>query len=294
MRWNEAQGQPSSSARSQPSGGGAARRGARGNQPFYKVNGVRYRVLDSSLGYTERGVASWYGKKFHGRTTSSGEIYDMYGMTAAHKALPLPTRVRVRHLGNGKSVVVTVNDRGPFIHNRIIDLSYAAASELDMIGTGTALVEIVALAGPGTSPKPARTAVVPLMTELEPADMAVPPPAAAQQQPAASETRLYLQVGAFGDPINARQLRRQLQTKGLSNVVIRYDLGTSPTLYRVRLGPIADVAEYDALVELMAAMQIVETHLVTESGDAQLLDLATTMPAGAPDRVSVSGTLSDG
>ncbi len=89
-----------------------------GNGPVYEVFGQRYTVMDSANGYHERGVASWYGKKFHGNLTSMGETYDMYGMTAAHKSLPLPTYVRVRNLRNNKTVVVRVNDRGPFVHNR--------------------------------------------------------------------------------------------------------------------------------------------------------------------------------
>ena len=103
-----------------------------GNGPVYEVLGKRYTVMPSSKGYQERGVASWYGTKFHGNLTSNREVYDMYQMTAAHKTLPLPTYVRVRNLRNDKSVVVRVNDRGPFVHNRIIDLSYAAAMKLDI------------------------------------------------------------------------------------------------------------------------------------------------------------------
>ena len=107
--------------------------------------GETYKVLDSSQGYQERGVASWYGKKFHGRKTSSQEPYDMYAMTAAHKELPLPTYVRVRNLKNNRSIVVRVNDRGPFIDNRLIDLSYSAALKLDMVRDGTSLVEVTAI-----------------------------------------------------------------------------------------------------------------------------------------------------
>ena len=116
-----------------------------GNGPTYEVFGKRYTVMPSGAGYSERGVASWYGKKFHGRRTSNQEKYDMYAMTAAHKTLPLPTYVRVRNLQNNKSTVVRVNDRGPFVHNRIIDLSYYAAVKLDMIRDGTGLVEITAI-----------------------------------------------------------------------------------------------------------------------------------------------------
>ena len=116
-----------------------------GNGPVYEVFGEQYTVLPSGDGYRERGVASWYGKKFHGRLTSNREPYDMYAMTAAHKTLPLPTYVRVRNLRNDRSVVVRVNDRGPFVHNRIIDLSYAAALKLDMVQDGTSLVEVTAI-----------------------------------------------------------------------------------------------------------------------------------------------------
>ncbi|MGB5576444.1 MAG: septal ring lytic transglycosylase RlpA family protein, partial [Woeseiaceae bacterium] len=116
-----------------------------GNGPVYEVLGKRYRVMPSSRGYQERGVASWYGRKFHGNLTSNREVYDMHEMTAAHKTLPLPTYVRVRNLQNDKSIVVRVNDRGPFVHNRIIDLSYAAAARLDMLRDGTSLVEVTAI-----------------------------------------------------------------------------------------------------------------------------------------------------
>ena len=116
-----------------------------GNGPTYEVFGKRYTVMPSSAGYQERGVASWYGKKFHGNLTSNRETYDMYRMTAAHKTLPLPTYVRVRNLRNNKSIVVRVNDRGPFVNNRIIDLSYSAAMKLDMIKDGTSLVEVTAI-----------------------------------------------------------------------------------------------------------------------------------------------------
>ncbi len=102
-------------------------------------------MMETSEGYREVGIASWYGGYFHGRRTSSGDVYDMYQMTAAHKSLPLPTYVRVTHLGNGRSVVLRVNDRGPFVGDRIIDLSFAAATKLGMAEQGTAQVEVVAL-----------------------------------------------------------------------------------------------------------------------------------------------------
>ena len=120
-------------------------RSAFGNPPFYYVAGHRYVVLPSAAGYVERGVASWYGTEFHGLRTSTGEPYDMFAMTAAHKTLPLPCYARVTNLTNGRSVVVRINDRGPFVANRIIDLSYSAATRLDMIRNGTAFVQVEVL-----------------------------------------------------------------------------------------------------------------------------------------------------
>src|SRR6478672_12030064 len=123
-------------------------RSSHGNPPFYEVNGERYQVLSSSDNYIERGVASWYGPDFQGHNTSSGERYDMYGMTAAHKTLPIPCYARITNLSNGRSIVVRINDRGPFVNNRIVDLSYTAATRLDIVRTGTAFVELRTV-GPG-------------------------------------------------------------------------------------------------------------------------------------------------
>ena len=111
----------------------------------YELFGQRYYILGSAAGFSQRGIASWYGGSFHGNPTANGEIYDMHAMTAAHKTLPLPTDVEVKNLRNGKTVVVRVNDRGPFLGDRIIDLSYAAAQALDLVGPGTGLVEVRAL-----------------------------------------------------------------------------------------------------------------------------------------------------
>jgi len=121
------------------------RKSKRGNMESYVVRGQRYFTLDSAEGYSARGVASWYGPNFHGRTASNGEVYDMYRLTAAHKTLPLPTYARVTHTENNRSVIVKINDRGPFSGDRIIDLSFAAALRLGMVNDGTATVEIQAL-----------------------------------------------------------------------------------------------------------------------------------------------------
>jgi rare lipoprotein A len=220
--------------------------GSPGNPPFYEVYGERYYVMESSAGYEERGVASWYGKKFHGRKTSNGEVYDMYAMTAAHKTLPLPATVRVTNLRNGRNVVVRVNDRGPFVDNRLIDLSYAAAKKLDMITAGTTLVEVEVLDSGGTS----RTSVAAAGTGALPPEQAF--------------GSIYMQVGAFGEQGNAESLRRRLRSDGLNNVLIVSDKAEWPTLYRVRIGPIDDVAEYDQLIQRVRNLQIVETQLVIE------------------------------
>ena len=198
-----------------------------GNPAFYEVYGQRYVVLPTAQGYVERGVASWYGPDFHGIRTSTGEPYDMYAMTAAHKTLPLPAYARVTNLRNGRSITVRINDRGPFKANRIIDLSYAAALKLDMVRDGTTLVEVQA---------------------LEPGDV---PDAAPPRQPA-----LYAQVGAFGVEDNALRLRDRLAGMGVGPLVVRTDSVAGRTLYRVRVGPIDSVAAYDSLVERLRAADI--------------------------------------
>jgi rare lipoprotein A len=190
-----------------------------GNPAFYEVLGQRYTILADSSGYLERGVASWYGRDFHGERTSTGEPYDMYSMTAAHRTLPLPAYARVTNLRNGRSIVVRINDRGPFKSNRIIDLSYAAALRLDMVRDGTTLVEVRALTPDGAPPPPSRAG------------------------------EIYAQAGAFAVEANARTLRDQIAAAGVDHVLLRADAGAGGgTLYRVRIGPIDSVAAFDALV----------------------------------------------
>lgn len=220
-------------------------RGRYGNGPYYKVYGETYKVLDTNYAYRERGVASWYGKKFHGQPTSSQETYNMYAMTAAHKSLPLPSYVRVRNLRNGKSVIVRVNDRGPFVDNRLIDLSYAAAMKLDMVTDGTSLVEVTAISFDKPSAQPA----APVIAEK------------ADKDPA---QHIFVQVGAFGEPENARRRFTLLRDIGIDKAFVHEDRSTSPALYRVRIGPIADVMQYDSIVERLQRLGISETHLVTE------------------------------
>ena len=230
-----------------------------GNSSTYEVFGKRYAVMDSSAGYTERGVASWYGKKFHGNLTSNREPYDMYAMTAAHKSLPLPTYVRVRNLSNNKAVVVRVNDRGPFVHNRIIDLSYSAALKLDMIKTGTSLVEVEAISfddPPGDRPTRQTTAPSPM-----PAASTTPVAAAAA---APADNKIFVQVGAFGSRDNADRRLNLLRSGGIGTAFVVVDLAEDPVLYRIRIGPIRGVEQYDLLVDELSNLGIADPYLVTE------------------------------
>ena len=213
-------------------------RSAHGNPPFYDVLGRRYFVLAAADGYLERGVASWYGPTFHGGNTSSGEPYDMYGMSAAHRTLPLPTYARVTNLRNGRSVVVRINDRGPFVANRLIDLSYTAAAKLDMIRDGTTLVEVRALT-PGAPDELTRSAQS-------------PPPS------------LYVQAGAFADAHNAQHLLERLHAAGLASAFILSPLEGRSRLYRVRLGPVSGVAEFDSLAARLAALGIRDARLALD------------------------------
>ncbi len=228
-----------------------------GNGPVYEVFGQRYTVMDSAYGYRERGVASWYGKKFHGNLTSMGDTYDMYGMTAAHKSLPLPTYVRVRNLRNNKTVVVRVNDRGPFVHNRIIDLSYYAAVKLDMIGTGTSLVEVEAITFDGPKgDQPTR--------QVTPPSVVTPLPAEAPAPAVSEPTQVFAQIGAFGSRENADRRIALLRSGGIGAGFVLEDTSASPALYRVRMGPIRSVEQYDMLVEELDNLGITDPILVTE------------------------------
>ena len=230
-----------------------------GNGPGYEVFGQWYSVMDSSAGYKERGVASWYGKKFHGNLTSNREVYDMYQMTAAHKSLPLPTYVRVKNLRSNKSIVVRVNDRGPFVGNRIIDLSYAAALKLDMVQDGTAMVEVTAINfdnPPGDRPT---------STPSQPTLRSTPSVTAEPELTSAvADTQIYVQVGAFGERANAARRKSALAQFGLENAFIHEDSSSGAALYRVRIGPVADVEQYDALVMELEKLGIKDPYLITD------------------------------
>jgi len=198
-----------------------------GNKSPYSVLGETYRVLPSCKDYVERGIASWYGNKFHGYMTSSLEPYDMYKFSAAHKTLPLPTYARVTNLDNGRSVVVRINDRGPFHENRLIDLSYAAAVRIGIWPKGTGLVEV--------------RSIDPAHPDATPA----PPPKTVTAE--AASARIYLQLGAFGDRANADRVAGAARKGGIDKVDVDTADVNGHTVHRVRVGPLADVAAADAL-----------------------------------------------
>ena len=238
-------------------------RAAYGNRDTYTVLGRTYRVMESAEGYVERGIASWYGYKFHGRHTSSRERYDMCSFSAAHKTLPLPSYVRVTNLENGRSVVVRVNDRGPFHEGRIIDLSYAAATRLDMKRAGTARVEVRALmgpddtrfAGPASPPPPTPVAAAPATTPV-PANRwrgPVPPPAERPASPPAAvgEGPQVVQVGSFGDRLNAERLVQRLDEAGLSGAELDHAVVDERSVWRVRF-PAQALEAAHALAERIA------------------------------------------
>lgn len=195
-----------------------------GNKSPYTVNGVTYEILEDHSNYREQGIASWYGAKFNGHETSNGEIYDLYLASAAHKTLPIPSYARVTNLDNGKSVVVRVNDRGPFHSERLIDLSYAAAVKLDYMEKGTARVEVEVLNIAGVDDRRGTT----------------------------SGNYRFLQLGAFGAEASAQRLQGELQEMLTAPVFISPVESGGNMLYRVRVGPV------DSNDELLVVQQQLE------------------------------------
>jgi len=212
-----------------------------GNHSPYEVFGRTYHVLPSARGYHERGIASWYGSKFHGRRTSSGEPYDMHLATAAHRSLPLPTYAEVTNLDNGRKVIVKVNDRGPFKDGRIIDLSYGAALRLGMIPTGTARVDVRAIDVEHDG-RYAALETRPAAPSSEPAD------------PAGT----FLQAGAYGRREGAEELADQLRRANLAPVSI-HDGGS---LFRVWLGPYSSAAEVESVIRKAIELGFERPHRV--------------------------------
>ncbi len=214
-----------------------------GNPPSYEVFNRRYYVMQSSAGYVERGVASWYGTKFHGRRTSSGDPYDMFAMTAAHKTLPLPTYAEVTNLDNGRTVIVKINDRGPFVGDRLIDLSYAAAARLGIKQAGTGRVEVRA---------------------IDPVEWQNRMTASAGNG-RSTGGGYYLQIGAFSQAENATRLRSRLDglvpERGIH--VVRSQSAGNP-VYRVRIGPISDRDEADRMSRDLLALGVEGAHIVSD------------------------------
>ena len=222
-----------------------------GNPASYTVLGKSYTLAPACKGYHDRGIASWYGSQFHGGRTSDGETYDMYAMTAANKVVPIPCYARVTNLQNGKSVVVKINDRGPFVDNRLIDLSYAAATRLDMLASGTALVDVQAVTA-GETPPAAPAAAPP----------ATPPVITPAPAPQAGEPSMYLQVGAYAERANAAAAVQKLAVNGVTQAFILPVTDAGRTLYKVRIGPVADVAGVDQLGARLAALGYPDAEII--------------------------------
>jgi rare lipoprotein A len=209
-----------------------------GNISPYVVNGKEYRLVDQHRGFKERGIASWYGTKFHGHATSNGEIYSLYEMTAAHRTLPIPVYAKVTNLDNGRTTIVRVNDRGPFHANRIIDLSYAAAVKLGYAKQGTARVEIEVID-----------------TDHNPAAFH-------------EAARYYLQVAAFSQLASANALQQKLSDGLAYPVVIASSSHRGSAMHRVRVGPFVDYSSAQAAKKVLQQQWSGESHLVVEAGDS--------------------------
>ena len=263
----------------------------KGNPESYVVFGKRYFVNGTSEGYRERGVASWYGSQFHGKRTSSGPPFNMHAITAAHKTLPIPTFARVTHLATGRTIVVEINDRGPFVDDRIIDLSYAAANQLGIIGTGTGPVEVEALPPfqylpeyqfgkkgallaqnrPFNHAKPVslrnnfvQSPPLPIRHHAAPRYAPSPAPVnhtAAVTPQTVNNSGLYLQVGAFTARQNAELLQNRLATKLTQPIQIDSQPGN---LYKVKVGPLQNSAEAHQLTFRLAGLGVSSPYLVIE------------------------------
>ncbi len=234
-----------------------------GNKSPYTINGRTYRVLQDERDYTEVGVASWYGRKFHGHLTSNGEKYDMFQLSAAHTTLPIPSYIRVTNLDNGRSVIARVNDRGPFHPGRVVDMSYAGAVLLGYANKGTARVRVESIvpgsrgqvpqsAGPAAPlPEPRTAAPVVFATT------SVESVATERQLIEADEGSEYLQIGAFATESSARNLQSRLQGMTMMGVVIHPETAANGTLlYKVRVGPLAGDAEVQSLQDAVAAARM--------------------------------------
>ncbi|MCY1423905.1 RlpA-like protein precursor [compost metagenome] len=250
----------------------------------YTVLGKTYYPMPESKNYVASGTASWYGTKFHGQNTANGEVYDLYGMSAAHKTLPLPSYVRVTNLDNNKSVVLRVNDRGPFYSDRIIDLSYAAAKKLGYAETGTARVKVEGIdpqqwwaqrgqPAPLVLNQPQVAQAKPLASSTGTVEQWTPPPQqhaaavvpvqVASKSTSASASGVYLQVGAFANPDAAELLRSKLSTMVSAPVFISSIVRNQQTLHRVRLGPMNNPGEAQKVGDSVRLANLGQPSVVT-------------------------------
>lgn len=255
----------------------------------YSVLGKTYFPLQESKTYVQSGTASWYGTKFHGQNTANGEVYDLYGMSAAHKTLPLPSYVRVTNLDNNKTVILRVNDRGPFYSDRIIDLSYAAAKKLGYAETGTARVKVEGVdpqqwwAAKGrpaplmlNEPKVAQNSAPVITASAGTVEQWTPPPqqhaaavvpvqlADAKKNASAPASGQYLQVGAFANPDAAELLRSKLSGMVSAPVFISSIVRNQQTLHRVRMGPIGSPGEIAQVQNSVRLANLGSPSVVTE------------------------------
>lgn len=248
---------------------------AYGNPPNYEVFGKRYSVLPDSRRFVERGIASWYGPGFHDKLTSTREVYDMYAMTAAHKSLPLPTYAEITNLNNQRRVIVRINDRGPFVDGRVLDLSYVAAWKLGVSGPGTAPVEVRAIDPwewlqahgqlPANQPIPVGNGVsVTPIARAEPTitqNAAAPPPAVGRDSGPARE--FYVQAGAFVRPDNARRLRDAIRVPDARARVVQGN-----RLHRVQLGPWTDRKDAERVRRKLTENGVRNAQLIDANGHA--------------------------
>ena len=270
-------------AREAPAGEGVYKVG----QP-YQINGIWYTPAEDPA-YNKTGIASWYGRPFHGQRTANGEIYDMNTLTAAHKTLPMPSYVRVTNLENGRSLILRLNDRGPFVNGRIIDVSYRAAQLLGFSEKGTARIQVQAVDGPSENLIAARAANPGGGLEIDVAaaprpQVAVddlPPPAGVDVAPVegfqptlglgiepgvmlfeVAPTDMYVQAGAFAIYESANKLRSELEYLG-QVAISSINIG-GRQLYRVRIGPIASVARADATLAVVIDQGHAEARIIIE------------------------------
>lgn len=219
-----------------------------GNKSPYTINGVTYHVLANEAGYSEVGMASWYGRKFHGHLTSNGEVYDMFQVSAAHTRLPIPSYVRVTNLDNGKSLIARVNDRGPFHPGRVVDLSYAGAVMLGYAEQGTARVRVEAVLPEQGRPAPAVATHAVNSVEQQ---------AVERRLIEENIGREYLQVGAFANLEAARQLVTRVSGLTPLPVLIASETADSGVLlHKVRIGPLSALDEIQSLMDALARAQL--------------------------------------